>query len=138
MRIMIVSLSGRRPGFDIMGLRLQSAMAALVYNKSFIFSRYFMNEFVKQIHAGGRERFLLYPRFVMMLIQHLLPNLPALPNLAQVSAIDRRLYTDCQHHNVRRPVAERPRETALLGHLVNPNYIPPPNDHFLDDDFFQQ
>ena len=38
MHIMIVSLSGRRSGFDIMGPHLQSAMAALVYNKPFSFS----------------------------------------------------------------------------------------------------
>ena len=81
MHIMIVSLSARRSGFDIMGLRLQSAMAALVYNKPFSFSQMFMDEFIQQIHTGGRERFLLYPRFLMMIIQHLLPNLPALPNL---------------------------------------------------------
>ena len=38
MHIMIVSLSGRRSGFDVMGPRLQSVMAALVYNKPFSFS----------------------------------------------------------------------------------------------------
>ena len=138
MHIMIVSLSARRFGFDIMGPRLQSAMAALVYNKPFSFSQMFMDEFIQQIHTGGREHFLLYPRFLMMIIQHLLPNLPALPNLVQVSAIDRMIYTDCVHHNVRRPIEERPLETALFGHLVNPNYIPPANDQFLDDDFFEQ
>ena len=100
MHIMIVLLFARRSGFDIMGPRLQSAMAALVYNKQYNFSLYFMDEFIQQIHAGGRERFLMYPCFVMMLIQHLLPNLPALPNLVQVSAIDRRIYTDYVHHNV--------------------------------------
>ena len=138
MHIMIVSLSGRKSGFDVMGPRLQSAMAALVYNKPFSFSQFFMDEFVQQIHAGGRERFSLYPRFIMILIQHLLPNLQALPNLVQVSAIDRRLYADCQHHNSIGPLADRPIETPLFGHLVNPNYLPPPNDDFLDDEFHQQ
>ena len=136
MHIMIVSLSARRSGFDIMGPRLQSAMAALVYNKPYSFSQFFMDEFIQQTQVGGRERFLMYPRFIMMIIQHLLPNLPALPNVVQVPAIGRRLYTDCQHHNVRRPIAERPMETTLFGHLVNPNYIPPANDHFLDDNFY--
>ena len=74
----------------------------------------------------------------MILIQHLLPNLPALPNLVQVPAIDRRLYADCQHHNSRRSLAERPVEKPLFGHLVNPNYLPPPNEDFLDDKFHQQ
>ena len=45
---------------------------------------------------------------------------------------------DCQHHNSRRPLTERPRETALFGHLVNLNYLPPPNDDFLDDEFHQK
>ena len=81
MHVMIVSLSGRRSGFDVIGPRLQSAMAALVYNKPYSFSQFFMDEFVQQIQARGRERFLLYPRFIMMLIHYLLPNLPALQNL---------------------------------------------------------
>ena len=68
MHIMIVSLSGRKSGFDVMGPRLQSAMAALVYNKPFSFSQFFMDEFVKQIHTGGREQFFLYPQFIMTLI----------------------------------------------------------------------
>ena len=56
MHVMIVSLSGRKSGFDVMGPRLQSAMAALVYNKPFSFSQFFMDEFVQHIHAGGREQ----------------------------------------------------------------------------------
>ena len=59
MHIMIVSLSGRRLRFDIMGLRLQSSMAALVYNKPYSFSQYFMDEIIQQIQTRGRERFLL-------------------------------------------------------------------------------
>ena len=120
------------------GTTFAVAMAALVYNKPFSFSQYFMDEFIQQIHTRGRECFLLYPRFVMMIIQHLLPNLPALPNLVHVSAIDRRIWTDCVHHNVRRPIEERPQETTLFRHLVNPNYIPPANDNFLDEEFQQQ
>ena len=138
MHVMIVSISARRSEFDVIGPRLQSAMAALVYNKAFSFSQMFMEEFIQQIHTGGRERFLLYPRFLMMIIQYMLPNLPVLHNLVQVSAIDCRFYTDCVHHNVRRPIEERPLETALFGHIVNPNYVPPPNNQFLDDDFFGQ
>ena len=68
MHVMIVSLPRRRSGFDVMGPRLQLAMAALVYNKPFSFSQFFINEFVKQIQAAGRERFLLYPRFILILI----------------------------------------------------------------------
>ena len=46
MHIMIVSLSSRRSGFDIMGPRLQSAMVALVYNRPYSFSQFFMDEFI--------------------------------------------------------------------------------------------
>ena len=113
-------------------------MAALVYNKPYSFSQYIMDELTQQINAGGRERFLLYPRFLMMITQHILPNLPPHQNLVQVSSIERRTYTDCMHHNSRRPVEERPQETVLFGHIVNPNYIAPEDDNFLDDEFYKQ
>ena len=61
MHVMIVSLSGRKSGFDVMGPRLQSAMAALVYNKPFSFSQFFMDEFIQQIHAGGEGTFFIIP-----------------------------------------------------------------------------
>ena len=125
---------------DLLGKFIHNVLgeAALVYNKPYSFSQYIMDEFAQQINARGRDRFLLYPRFLMMVIQHLLPNLPPLQNLVQVSSIDKMTYTDCVNHNARRPVEERPRETVLFGHLVNPNYIALANENFLDDEFFAQ
>ena len=76
----------------------------------------------KQMEASARERLLLYPRIVIMVLNHLLSDLPALPEIVQVSTINRRVYSDCLHHNVRRPLAERSQATALFGFIVNPTY----------------
>ena len=75
----MVLLAPKKAGFDNFGAKLQSAMLSLVYNRPFSFSRFFFDEMVKQIDAAPRERFLIYPRFVMMILNHILPNLPALP-----------------------------------------------------------
>ena len=133
MHVMIVSLSGRKAGFDVMGSRLQSGMISLVYNKPFSFSQYFFDNMHQQINATGRERFLLYPRFVMMIINRLIPNIPALPHVVQISHVDRRIFADCMSHSKRRPDAERPRPTDLFGFLVDVEYVAPANDGWEDE-----
>ena len=104
----MVSLAPKKASFDNMGAKLQSTMLSLAYNKPFCFSRFFFDEMVKQIDAPDRERFLLYPRFVIMILNHLLPDLLALPQVVQVSIVDRRIYSDCMHYNIRWPIHERP------------------------------
>ena len=79
--VLLVSFAPKKAGFDQMGAKLQSAMLSLVYNKSNCLSRFFFAEMAKQMEALTRERFLLYPRFVMMILNHLLPDLPALPEI---------------------------------------------------------
>ena len=106
--VLLVSFAPKKAGFDTMGAKLQSTVISLVYNKPFCLSRYIFDEMVKKIDAHARERFLLYPWFIMTILNHLLPDLPADPQVVQVSTIDRRVYSDCLHHNVRRPVAEHP------------------------------
>ena len=107
-------------------------MLSLVYNKPYSLSNFFYTEMAKQMEAPAREIFFLYPRFIMMILNHLLPDLLALPEIIQVSTIDRRVYSDCLHHNIRRPTNERPQPTALFGYIIDPAYVAPPNNGWLN------
>ena len=132
MHVLIQCMSARKAGFDAMNARLQSLMIALVYNKPYSISRYLFHELCQQIDGVQRDKFLLYPRFVMLIISHLLPDLPQLDNTVLVSVIDRRIFADCRAIKGNRPADQQPHETPLFGHLVDPEYVAPPNDGWLD------
>ncbi|MDV3153309.1 MAG: hypothetical protein Q8755_02940, partial [Candidatus Phytoplasma australasiaticum] len=107
-------------------------MISLVYNKPFSFSQFLMYEIDRQSRAEGPSRFVQYPRFIMMILRHMLPNLPHDQPVVFVNAVDKRILADCRTNNVRRPVEERPVETAMFGAVINPAYQPPPNNGFAD------
>ena len=132
MHVLIQCISARKAGFDAMNARLQSLMIALVYNKPYSISRYIFDEFRQQINGVQRDRFLLYPRFVMLILSHFHPDIPSLDNTVLVSVVDRRIFADCRALKGNRPDDQQPRETPLFGHLVDPDYVAPVNDGWLD------
>ena len=72
--VLLVGLSNKKTGWDTLNQEARAQMVAIVYNKPYSFSKVFFNEFIKQISARGTTRFLMYPRFVMMIINARLPN----------------------------------------------------------------
>ncbi|KAI3668760.1 hypothetical protein L1987_88243 [Smallanthus sonchifolius] len=76
--IMIVCILSRKAGKDAMGHDLAAAMVGLSLNRGYNFSRYIFKALNDQINTAERFRFLLYPRFVQLLIDDALPNLRAI------------------------------------------------------------
>ncbi|KAI3827709.1 hypothetical protein L1987_01792 [Smallanthus sonchifolius] len=76
--VMIMCISSRKAGNDAMGHDLAAAMVGLSLNRGYNFSRYIFKALNDQINIAERFRFLLYPRFVQLLINDALPNLPAI------------------------------------------------------------
>ncbi|KAI3825659.1 hypothetical protein L1987_07195 [Smallanthus sonchifolius] len=66
--VMIMCISSRKAGKDAMGHDLAAAMVSLSLNKGYNFSRYIFKALNDQINTVERFRFLLYPRFVQLLI----------------------------------------------------------------------
>ncbi|KAF5815607.1 hypothetical protein HanXRQr2_Chr03g0124921 [Helianthus annuus] len=69
---------------------------------------------------------ILYPRFLSLIIRHLLPNLPfdvSLPAHAQ-APMHTRMFTDFAKVNVSKRTDVRPVTTPLLGANVQENYNP--------------
>ena len=129
---LLVCLSNRKAGFDQLSAQTASQMVALVYNRPYPFSRYFYQEFLDQINARGRKRFLLYPRFVMAIVRHFCPNLVYDQGPRYVlHAWPSRLFADLEANT--RNVAGL-NDPPLFGHLINPNYRSRlENDMFVDD-----
>ncbi|HEY5235956.1 MAG TPA: hypothetical protein VIJ14_07250 [Rhabdochlamydiaceae bacterium] len=74
MHIIIVCLSNRKAGFDVLSHATQSAMTALVLNKPFNFSGLIFS-YMKN-NTSSRLKFLLYPRFIQLILDAVAPNLP--------------------------------------------------------------
>jgi len=129
---LLVSLSNRKAGFDQLSAQISSQMVALVYNRPYPFSKYFFQEFVDQINARGKKRFLLYPRFVMAIVRHFCPNLVYdQGSYFRPHVLPARLFADLQANTGN---LEGLNDPPLFGHLVNPRYRSLlDNDIFVDD-----
>ena len=129
---LLVCLSNRKAGFDQLSAQISSQMVALVYNRPYPFSAYFYQEFIDQINAKGRKRFLLYPCFVMAIVRHFCPNLVFDQGPRYIShAWPSHLFADLEANT--RNVAGL-NDPPLFGHLINPNYRSRlENDMFVDD-----
>ncbi|KAI3802025.1 hypothetical protein L1987_30147 [Smallanthus sonchifolius] len=101
MHVIIQCLSPRKAGTDGLKSALQAAMVALTLNKRFNFALYIYRELVMQINPLAGQGFLMYPR----------------------------IFTDCTKVK-QQNVALILVPTPLFGHLINPDYVEPPNDNW--------
>ncbi|KAI3827854.1 hypothetical protein L1987_01941 [Smallanthus sonchifolius] len=120
--IMIMCISSRKAGKDAMGHDLAAAMVGLSLNKGYNFSRYIFKAINDHIITAERFRFLLYPRFVQLLIDDALPNLPATGERLQVKRVDKRVFAQFLKPGIVDPT---PKHTTLFGHLINEAYVEP-------------
>ncbi|KAI3744851.1 hypothetical protein L1987_57947 [Smallanthus sonchifolius] len=120
--IMIVCISSRKVGKDAMGLDLAAAMVGLSLNRGYNFSRYIFKALNDQINTAERFRFLLYPRFVQLLIDDALPNLRAIGERLQVKRVEKRVFAQFLKPGSVEPT---PAHTELFGHLLNEVYVAP-------------
>ncbi|KAI3802081.1 hypothetical protein L1987_30206 [Smallanthus sonchifolius] len=118
--IMIVCISSRKAGKDAMGHDLAAAMVGLSLNRGYNFSRYIFKALNDQINTAERFRFLLYPRFVQLLIDDALPNLRAIGERLQVKRVDKRVFAQFLKPSSVEPT---PAHTELFGHLLNEAYV---------------
>ncbi|KAI3797752.1 hypothetical protein L1987_33015 [Smallanthus sonchifolius] len=120
--VMIMCISSRKAGKDAMGHDLAAAMVGLSLNKGYNFSCYIFKAISDQINTAERFRFLLYPRFVQLLINDALPNLPAIGERLQVKRVDKRVFSQFLKPG---SVDPTPVHTELFGHLINEAYVAP-------------
>ncbi|KAI3795485.1 hypothetical protein L1987_38140 [Smallanthus sonchifolius] len=120
--IMIMCISSRKAGKDAMGHDLAAAMVGLSANRVYNFSRYVYKALTDQINTTERFRFLLYPRFVQLLINDVLPNLPAIGERLQVKRVAKRVISQFLKPGSVEPT---PEHTPLFGQLINEAYVAP-------------
>ncbi|KAI3754857.1 hypothetical protein L1987_54649 [Smallanthus sonchifolius] len=119
---MIMCISSMKAGKDVMGHDLAAAMVGLSLNKGYNFSRYIFKAINDQINTAERFRFLLYLRFVQILINDALPKLPAIGERLQVKRVEKRVFAQFLKPGSVKPT---PVHTELFGHLINEAYVAP-------------
>ncbi|KAI3786551.1 hypothetical protein L1987_40311 [Smallanthus sonchifolius] len=104
-------------------------MVALTLNKRFNFALYIYRELVMQINPPEGQGFLMYPRFLQLILNHLIPDLLQHPIRLTLTPMSKQIFTDCTKVK-QQNVALIPISTPLFGHLINPDYVEPPNDNW--------
>ncbi|MDV3199440.1 MAG: hypothetical protein Q8874_02520, partial [Sweet potato little leaf phytoplasma] len=102
---------------------LQSAAVAFILNKTFNFSRMVFNHMAENI-KDKKGKFLMYPRFVQMIIDDKLPNLVKAAD--DILPMEHMTDTTLSRIKSYRGKSVKPPEKNLFGHLINPCYIAPP------------
>ena len=125
--VLLVALSNKKTGWDTLNQETQAQMIGIVYNKPYSFSKFFFNEFRKQISARGTMRFLMYPRFVMMILKARLPNLPVVEPIRKVTTLVKRSYNEFITRNANDPNGQ---DAELFGAILDINY-PTPDDELI-------
>lgn len=130
MNVLLQCFSPRRDGSgsDLMSLRLMSILAGLALNKPINISQYVMDNMWDMFTQPASEQILLYPRFLQLIFNDLIPNLPAFAPFLEV----KRLTVQSFPADLRLTRPRGPPSVALplFGHIVDPNYQPPPHPRY--------
>ncbi|KAM0054970.1 hypothetical protein Hdeb2414_s0006g00200731 [Helianthus debilis subsp. tardiflorus] len=125
-------------GYDMAGNDLVGLMVALVLNKPFSVSKYiFANMKENMTRTGSRitgNKFLMYPRFLQMIMNVQHPNLPKADN--DILKIEPMILQSLRI--IKSLAAKRYKESdpprKLIGALGKPDYVAPTNDKWRHDD----
>ncbi|KAI3686898.1 hypothetical protein L1987_80587 [Smallanthus sonchifolius] len=129
--VLLHCLGSRRGGFDDMRETIQSAFVALVLNIPFNFSEMVFTHLKENISLKGDNAYLMYPRFLQMIIDDQLPLLPR----SDIDMIRLEHMTDVTLNRVQtyRGRPTKPPHKRLIGHLANSDYVAPANRNWRHD-----
>ncbi|KAI3744859.1 hypothetical protein L1987_57955 [Smallanthus sonchifolius] len=74
--VMIHCISIRKGGFHSANAMVASATLGLIKGRAYNFSGLVFKQMIENLTGKVKEKFLVYPRFLQMIINHLHPNLP--------------------------------------------------------------
>jgi len=118
-------LGSRKGGFDDLRGTLQQAFAALILNRDFNFTEMVYTHMWEHVKLKVEDRFIMYPRFVQMIINHQHSDLPK--ELADIMELkhmnDNTLRRVLSYRG--KTANERPPVKRLFGHLADPEYKAP-------------
>ncbi|MFS7975954.1 hypothetical protein Hanom_Chr10g00886731 [Helianthus anomalus] len=138
LHILIHCLSNKRSGYDLSPIELTGLFTALILNKPFNISRYIfdnLKENARRPLPSATQRtstkFWLYPRFLQMMIDDQIPDLPkAEADVLPVNPMNERtllIFKSMSKYKESDPIRK------LIGHLDVPTYEAPQNNKWRRD-----
>ncbi|KAJ0726320.1 hypothetical protein HanPI659440_Chr12g0468961 [Helianthus annuus] len=138
LHILIHCLSNKRSGYDLSPTELTGLFTALILNKPFNISRYIfdnLKENARRPLPSATQRtstkFWLYPRFLQMMIDDQIPDLPkAEADVLPVNPMNERtllIFKSMSKYKEPDPIRK------LIGHLDVPTYEAPQNNKWRRD-----
>ncbi|KAJ0897171.1 hypothetical protein HanRHA438_Chr08g0342721 [Helianthus annuus] len=138
LHILIHCLSNKRSGYDLSPIYLTGLFTALILNKPFNISRYIfdnLKENARRPLPSATQRtstkFWLYPRFLQMMIDDQIPDLPkAEADVLPVNPMNERtllIFKSMSNYKESDPIRK------LIGHLDVPTYVAPQNNKWRRD-----
>ncbi|KAM0041743.1 putative Thioredoxin-like superfamily [Helianthus debilis subsp. tardiflorus] len=138
LHILIHCLSNKRSGYDLSPIELTGLFTALILNKPFNISRYIfdnLKENARRPLPSATQRtstkFWLYPRFLQMIIDDQIPDLPkAEADVLPVNPMNERtllIFKSMSKYKESDPIRK------LVGHLDVPTYEAPQNNKWRRD-----
>ncbi|KAI7734524.1 hypothetical protein M8C21_030971 [Ambrosia artemisiifolia] len=130
MHVLIHCLSPRKGGYNACRISIQSAMVALTLNMPFNFSQMIFNHLKENI-TTRQHKFLMYPRFLQLIINAKLPNLSK-RKAHKLKMKHMKGITLSNMLKYRKIVP--PPTKVLFGHITYPNYVAPPHGTWKNED----
>ncbi|KAK1436777.1 hypothetical protein QVD17_02559 [Tagetes erecta] len=114
--ICIHCLSSRKGGLDAISSQVASAVVALVMNEPFNFSNLVFQGMVSNIEGIRRSKFLLYPRFLQMIINVQLPDLRPHGNTLSLKHMTKLIFNRMKSKSPRSTFSGT--VTPFFGHII--------------------
>ncbi|MFS8024343.1 hypothetical protein Hanom_Chr16g01462131 [Helianthus anomalus] len=121
------ALSHRKGVYDETSDYIMNIIACLVLNRPYNISQVIFYHMVDNVKG---EKYMMYPRFIQMLLDNQVPNLPKDPtdemklhhmNSETLNRLKKYKGLTADHE---------PRVKGMIGKIKKPNYVAPENDHW--------
>ncbi|KAK1414711.1 hypothetical protein QVD17_30461 [Tagetes erecta] len=94
--VFIMCLDHRKGGTDGLNLDWARAMVLFCKGQKANLAKLNFNYMLENIHAGKRDKWLLYPRFVQMILDDKRPDLPVIGDTLKIWSMHSRIFGDCK------------------------------------------
>ncbi|KAM0041741.1 hypothetical protein Hdeb2414_s0011g00369831 [Helianthus debilis subsp. tardiflorus] len=121
------ALSHRKGAYDETSDYIMNIITCLVLNRPYNISQVLFNHMVENVKG---EKYIMYHRFIQMLLDDQVPNLPKDP--ADEMQLHRMNTETLNRLNKYKELTadKEPRVKGMIGKIKNPNYVAPKNDHW--------
>ncbi|KAM0071642.1 hypothetical protein Hdeb2414_s0001g00027601 [Helianthus debilis subsp. tardiflorus] len=120
------ALSHKKGAYDETLDYIMTIIACLVLNRPYNISQVIFNHMVDNVKG---EKYIMYPRFIQMLLDDQVPNLPKdLTDEMKLHHMNSETLNRLNKYKGLTPDQE-PRVKGMIGKIKKPNYVAPENDH---------